>query len=119
MFTLRNIKRNIFLDTNIQFINQNEISECLSKTSWVVTDCSSIFIINIPDANDPHIEYIYKKEYYEQIKLTFFIIFSLFFIYLNLLSIKILIKNNTIYFGNKFFELNQTINKIIYYINIS
>lgn len=84
------------MDTNIQFINQNEISECLSKTSWVVTDCSSIFIINIPDANDPHIEYIYKKEYYEQIKL---------------------INNNTIYFGNKFFDANQTINKIIYYIN--
>ena len=28
-----------------------------------------------------------------------------------------LIKNNTIYFGNKLFDVNQTINKIIYYIN--
>ena len=103
---INKFKKKKILDKNIQFINQSEISECLSKTSLVVTDFSSIifdlmyrrkpFIIYIPDANDPQIEYIYKKEYYELIQLM---------------------KNNTIYFENKFFDVNQTINKIIYYIN--
>ena len=90
----------------IQFINQNDISECLSKTSLVVSDFSSIifdlmyrskpFIIYIPDGNDPEIEEIYINEYYELIQLM---------------------KNGSIYFENKYFRINDTINKINYYIN--
>ena len=86
------------MDTNIQFINQNEISECLSKTSLVVSDFSSIifdlmyrnkpFIIYIPDGNDPTIEDIYKYEYYELIQGM---------------------KNGSIYFENKFFNVKKTI----------
>ena len=90
----------------IQFINQNDISECLSKTSLVVSDFSSIifdlmyrskpFIIYIPDGNDPKIEEIYINEYYELIQLM---------------------KNGSIYFENKYFSINDTVNKINYYIN--
>ena len=93
-------------NNNIEFINQNEISECLKKTSLVVTDFSSIifdlmyrrkpFVIYIPDANDPQIINTYKSDYYELIKSM---------------------KNDTIIFENKFYNLNETVNKIIYYIN--
>ena len=92
--------------TYVQFIEQNEISECLSKTNLVITDFSSIifdliyrkkpYIIYIPDSNDPQIKDIYKKDYY-------YLIESM--------------KNGTINFENKYFNINETINKIIYYIN--
>ena len=90
----------------IKFINTNNISECLLKVDLVVSDFSSIifdliyrrkpFVIFIPDANDPDIKDIYKKDYYELIECM---------------------KNGTIEFMNKYFELNETVNKIIYYIN--
>ena len=90
----------------IELINQNEISQCLKKTNLVVTDFSSIifdlmyrrkpFIIYIPDANDSEIINIYKYYYYELIESM---------------------KNGTIYFENKYFNLDEVINKIIYYIN--
>ena len=89
----------------INYIDQNEISDCLSKTSLVVTDFSSIifdymyrrkpFIIYIPDANDPNIRNIYKKDYYKLIES---------------------LKNGTIDFENKFFDIKSTVEKIIYYI---
>ena len=92
--------------TYIKFINQNEISECLAKTSLIVTDFSSIvfdimyrrkpFIIYVPDSNDPKIKDIYTKDYYELIESM---------------------NNGTIYFENKFFNIDEAINKIIYYIN--
>ncbi len=102
---------NIFIqkfkkNKNIELINQNEISECLKKTSLVVTDFSSIifdlmyrrkpFVIYIPDANDPEIINIYKSEYYELIQSM---------------------KNGTINFENKYFNVYEAINKIVYYIN--
>ena len=90
----------------IKFINANNISECLLKVDLVVSDFSSIifdliyrrkpFVIFIPDANDPNIKDIYTKDYYELIESM---------------------KNGTIEFMNKYFELNEAINKIIYYIN--
>jgi CDP-glycerol glycerophosphotransferase (TagB/SpsB family) len=90
----------------LKFIKQNEISDCLAKTNLVVSDFSSIvfdimyrrkpFIIFIPDANDPKIEEIYKKTYFDLIKSM---------------------KNGTIDFENKYFDVNDTINKINYYIN--
>ena len=89
----------------INYVEQNEISDCLSKTSLVVSDFSSIifdymyrrkpFIIYIPDANDPNIRDIYKEDYYQLIES---------------------LKNGTFDFENKFFDIKSTIEKIIYYI---
>ena len=100
------IKNKIIYHKYIRYIEQGEISECLSKTSLVVSDFSSIifdliyrrkpFIIYIPDGNDPQIKEIYNNEYYELI---------------------LLMKNGSIYFENKYFDINQTVNKINYYIN--
>ena len=90
----------------IHFLEENEISHCLSKINLVISDFSSIifdliyrrkpFIIYIPDAKDPNIKNIYDKNYYDLIQS---------------------LKNGTIYFENKYFELKDVINKIIYYIN--
>ena len=95
-------KKNIF----IKYINQEKIIDCLTKSSLIITDFSSIifdimvkkkpYIIFIPDSEDPNISYIYDKIYYD-------IINSL--------------KNGTIYFENRFFKVNDTVKKIIYYIN--
>ena len=90
----------------ISYISQNEISDCLSKTSLVVSDFSSIifdsiyrrkpFIIYVPDANDPDLKNIYLDEYYQLIQS---------------------IKNGTFYFENKFLDINLVVEKINYYIN--
>jgi CDP-glycerol glycerophosphotransferase (TagB/SpsB family) len=90
----------------IYYLDQNEISDCLSKISLVVSDFSSIifdsiyrrkpFIIYIPDANDNNIKNIYDDDYYQLIES---------------------LKNGTIYFENKFFNINSVIEKIIFYIN--
>lgn len=89
----------------IEFITQQEISECLGRTSLVVTDFSSIvfdlmyrgkpFIIYVPDGNEPALRQIYKPDYYKLIESM---------------------KNNTIEFENKYFSLYETIEKIIFYI---
>jgi CDP-glycerol glycerophosphotransferase (TagB/SpsB family) len=103
----KKIYQNLIKKINyIKLIHQNEISECLSKTSLIITDFSSIvfdiiyrrkpFIIYIPDSNDPEIKHIYTRDYYELIESM---------------------KNGSIYFENKYFNINKTINKIIYYIN--
>lgn len=95
----------IYNNKYINYIEQSEISDCLSETSLGVSDFSSIifdymyrkkpYILYVPDAKDPFIKDIYQEEYYQ-------IIESL--------------KNGTIYFENIFFDLNSTIEKIIYYI---
>ena len=79
---------------------------CLSKTSLVVSDYSSIifdiicrnkpYIIFIPDAKDPQLQSIYSRNIY--------------------IIIKSFIKN-TFKFENIYFEVNEAVNKIIYYIN--
>jgi CDP-glycerol glycerophosphotransferase (TagB/SpsB family) len=88
------------------FIDENQISECLRKINLLITDFSSIifdiiyrrkpFIIYIPDSSDPNLKNIYKNNYVD-------IIESL--------------KNETIKFENKYFNVEQVIDKIIYYIN--
>jgi len=99
--------KNFFINNqNIHYIEENEISECLSKTNLIISDFSSIifdiiyrrkpFIIYIPDGKDANIKDIYINYYYELIES---------------------IKNGSIIFENKFFEINEVINKIIYYIN--
>ena len=92
----------------IKIIDQNEISNVLSKASLVISDFSSIifdiiyrrkpFIIYIPDGNDENIKEIYSKEYYELI---------------------ISMKNGSIPFENIYFHLNETLEKIYYYIKNS
>ena len=89
----------------IEFISQQEISECLGRTSLVITDFSSIifdlmfrkkpYIIYIPDGNDPSIKKLYKPDYWGLIEAM---------------------KNGTINFENQFFSLHDTIEKIIFYI---
>ena len=104
-----NIFRSFFnKHKQINYIEQIQISECLSKTSLVVTDFSSIifdlmvrkkpFILYIPDSDDPQLKDIYTLDYYNLI-LSF--------------------KNQSMTFENLFFNINDTINKIIYYININ
>ena len=102
---LNNFKKILKLNNYINFIDENNISECLSRISLVISDFSSIifdliyrkkpFIIFIPDANDPQIENAYTKNYYELIQS---------------------LKNDTFKFENKYFTINETVNKIIYYI---
>ena len=89
----------------LQFINQNEISECLRKTNLVVSDFSSVvfdliyrrkpIIIYAPDIDDPKINDIYLDCYYNTL---------------------MLLKNNTFNFKNLYLNVDETINKIIYYI---
>ena len=103
---LNNYKNKLKLNKYIHYIEENNISDCLNRTSLIVTDFSSIifdlmyrkkpFIIFIPDSDDPHIENLYSKRYYELIQS---------------------IKNGTFKFENKYFSINETVNKILYYIN--
>ena len=98
--------KNIFIVTdNIKYLEENEISECLSKTNLIVTDYSSIifdiiyrrkpYIIYIPDTYDPKIKLNYLKQSYKVIKRF---------------------KYNRYPYENICFNVNSTVNKIIYYI---
>ena len=104
---LKGNKKLIFNNNkNIKLIDQSLISECLKNSSLLITDFSSIvfdyiyqkkpFILYIPDANDPMIENIYIKPYFEIING---------------------LKNGSFYFENKFFDLQRVIDKTIFYIN--
>ena len=103
---LINYKKKFNLNNYIVYINASQISNILSKTNLVITDFSSIifdliyrkkpYIIFIPDSNDQLIESKYTIEYYKLIQD---------------------IKNDVIKFENKYFTIEETINKIIYYIN--
>ena len=91
---------------HIIFINQNEISECLSKTSLIVSDFSSIvfdlmyrrkpFIIYVPDSNDKDYKKLYRKDY-------IYLIDSM--------------NKGLFQLENQCYNVNQTVEKIIYYIN--
>ena len=90
----------------ISYINQEKINECIAKTNLIITDFSSIifdaivrkipYIIFIPDSIDPNIKNIYDENYYNLIN--------------NL-------RKGIINFENRFFNIKEAINKIIYYIN--
>ena len=92
-------------DNNFVFINQREISEALRKIDLIITDFSSVvfdimyrnkpFIIYFPDLDEPNIDIIYSKSYRNVIKKM---------------------KNNKFGFKNVCFNINETIQKIIYYI---
>ena len=90
---------------NIKFVRQNDISKLLKNSSLIITDFSSILfdaivqkkplILFLPDALDPDLKDIYVEEYYETIQK---------------------IKNGEINLYEVFYDLDQVINKIIYYI---
>ena len=100
-------KKNLLnLNENIYYVKQEDILECLAKSNLLITDFSSVIfdfiyqkkptIIYIPDSDDSNLKNIYTKEYYDVING---------------------LKNNSIYFENKFFNIEDTIKKILYYIN--
>jgi len=90
----------------IKYIVENKISECLTKSNLVVSDFSSIifdficrkkpYILYIPDAYEPRLKTIYVSNYFKLIN-SF--------------------KNGLNHYENTFFDIKETINKIIYYIN--
>lgn len=90
---------------NIKFISQNEISILLKNSCLIITDFSAILfdaivqrkplILFIPDGLDPNLKEIYTEEYFEVITK---------------------IKNGFIDLNEIFLDLEQAINKIIYYI---
>ena len=98
-----------YMDKNFKFIKiiKNEmISECLMKSSLMISDFSSVIfdfvyqkkpvIIYIPDYEDPEIKELYSEDYYNLIK--------------NL-------GNRTIYFENQFYNSKDVVDKILFYIN--
>ena len=95
-----------FRNKNINIIKQNEIFKYIIKSSLLVTDFSSIifefmyqnkpFVMFIPDSQDPNISKYYDKDYFNLIKG---------------------LKDGSIDFMNKFFDINLAVDKIIYYIN--
>ena len=98
-------KRLIKDNRNIKILNQKEISSLLKNSSLIITDFSSILfdaivqkkplILFIPDGLDNNLKEIYEKEYYETI---------------------LKLKNGTIYLYELFLNINDVINKIVYYI---
>ena len=90
----------------IKFIKVNNIIDYIEKSNLFITDFSSIifdfiyqkkpYIIYIPDSNDNLINKKYKKNYCDLIQSM---------------------KNDTITFENKFFNIDSVINKILFYLN--
>ena len=100
-------KKDLIKQNNIiKYIKQEDIFECLKKSSLIVTDFSSVvfdmiyqdkpFVLYIPDSDDTTINDLYSQEYLD-------IIYGL--------------KNDSIYFENKFYDINDVVNKLVYYIN--
>ena len=91
---------------NIEYILEKDVADCLSKTNLVVSDFSSIifdmifrkkpYIIYIPDVYDKNLKNIYKPINYDVINKFI---------------------SNEFQFENVFFDINKTVNKIIYYID--
>ena len=91
---------------HINFIDENNIGDCLSKTSLIVTDYSSIifdmiyqrkpYIIYIPDIKDPLIKINYRENTYNVIKKFNLKLFD---------------------FKNIYFDVDSVIDKIYYYIH--
>ena len=89
-----------------KYIDQEQIIDRLIKSDLIITDFSSIvfdimvrnkpYIIFIPDSEDKYLDNIYNEAYCNIIKS---------------------IRNGTIYLKNRYFDVNTTVKKIIYYIN--
>ena len=99
-------KTKIMDNKYINFINENQVSDILSKTDLVVTDFSSIifdiiyrekpFIMYIPDTNYNDNKINYVENYYQLIND---------------------LKDGIIPMRNIYFNTNEVVKKIIYYIN--
>ena len=95
-----------FVNNKIKFINQNEIFRCIRKSSLLVTDFSSVifefiyqnkpYIMYIPDNEDKNINKYYNENYSKLIHD---------------------LKDDSIVFMNKYFDINSVVDKIIKYIN--
>ena len=91
---------------NFRFIEQNAIAYSIAKSELIITDFSSLmfdfvyrrkpYIFYIPDIDDPELENLYKIEYVEYFTK---------------------LKNGKIKLENLFFNVQDVINKIIFYIN--
>ena len=89
----------------MEYVDQHNISHCLSTAQLVVTDFLSIifdlmyrkkpYIMFIPDLNDTGLRDIYKPDYVDLIE-SF--------------------KNRTEKIENQFFNPKDVVNKIVYYI---
>ena len=89
----------------MKYVDQNDISLCLSNADLLVTDFASVvfdmmyrekpYVLLIPDANDTKIREIYTSDYAELLES---------------------LRNNTFAFENKFFNVDEAVDKIIYYI---
>ena len=107
---LKKIDSNIFKNLkNYEYIikvPQSSIFQLIANSSLFISDFSSVifdfiylkkpFVMFVPDSEDPKIKDIYSQSYYDIIEG---------------------LRNNSIYFENKFFDLNKAIDKIIYYID--
>ena len=90
----------------LQLVEENKISQCILWASLLISDFSSIvfdfiyrekpFILFTPDISDPNLNKIYNKDYSDLIQS---------------------IKNGTIEFENQYLNVNETINKTLFYIN--
>ena len=99
------IKEILEKNKNIKVIEQNDLAECLSKTSLVVSDFSSVifdlmyrgkpFVMYIPDADDPNLDEIYSNDYVDLIHRM---------------------NNGTFKTENKCNTVEETVDKIIFYI---
>jgi CDP-glycerol glycerophosphotransferase (TagB/SpsB family) len=95
-----------FGNNNIKFIKQTEIFKTIINSDLLVTDFSSIifefmyqkkpFIMFLPDSEDPNINKLYNSNYFTLVRD---------------------LKEGKIDFMNKYFTVNQTVFKIINYIN--
>ena len=91
--------------TKAKYVNQEDILTCLMKCNLVISDFSSVifdfmyrkkpFIIFIPDSDDKKIKDLYDDDYCNVING---------------------LKNDSIPFMNKFFNVKDTIKAIIHYI---
>lgn len=103
--TLARYKNYFTINKSIKYISQNNIIDCLKKSLLVITDFSSVifdfivrnkpYIIYIPDSEEPNLDKIYIPSYYNIINRM---------------------KYGNPFFENKFFTINETINKIEFYI---
>ena len=98
-------KNKIKLNKLVKYRNNLGISNCLMKSNLLISDFSSVifdmiyqnkpYVLFIPDAYDKNIKNLYEEGYYDIING---------------------LKNGTIYFENVFFSINETVKKVIHYI---
>ena len=101
---LLNKRNKIKKSKNSKYIKQEDIINCLYKCDLLISDFSSVIfdfmyrkkpiIIFVPDSDDKNLNELYDDDY------------------LNIING---LKNNTIKFENKFFNLTEAIKKIEYY----